>query len=178
MANLPSGYKIRVAQAHDAKEITLVHLNTWKTSYQGILEQSFLDALELNNDRLNFRKNLLKDADIHLVITFNEKVIAFADAGSLRSHKHLKDTNNNHELGELYAIYVLKEHQALGLGKILFQTCSRKLQERGLMPFVIWALKDNLSANQFYQKLGGTIVDEILSTIGNRQYSEVAYQFI
>lgn len=159
-------------------EITQVHLQTWKTSYQGILEQTYLDSLVFNAERLNVRTNLLKDDNIHMVVTFNNKVVAFADAGTLRTHKLIKNNSNNAAMGELYAIYVLLAHQGLGLGKQLFQTCSQKLQERNLIPFITWVLKDNQTAIQFYQSLKGKPIDEISSTIGNKQYKEVAYQFI
>lgn len=55
---LPEGYEIRKATIDDAEAISLVHVNSWKTSYSGIVDQAYLNNLHLE-DRLAFRKKIL-----------------------------------------------------------------------------------------------------------------------
>lgn len=178
---IPKGYDIREAQANDAEEIAFVHWDSWKTSYKGIIEQSYLDSVTFD-DRLKLREKILSEnSGLHLIATYNNKVIAFYDAGPFIVHSNqiisepaLFQRNCN---GEVYALYILKEHQGLGIGKSLFQMGKSKLKNMGFSPFIAWVLNDNVSAIKFYEKMGGVLVDQIQVKLGDKKYIERAYQF-
>jgi ribosomal protein S18 acetylase RimI-like enzyme len=178
---IPPGYEIREARMSDAQDIAYVHVTTWKTSYKGIVEQTYLDAISYD-DRLALRKKILNEnSGVHFVATFHSRVIAFYDAGSFRFHKNQKVTEkqlkHRNEAGEIYAIYILQEHQHQGVGRALFQLSKSKLKECGLTPYIAWVLKDNHQAIKFYENMGGELVDEVSVMIGNSQYIEIAYRF-
>lgn len=179
--HLPNGYEIRDAQLDDAAAIAAVHVKAWQTTYAGIIEQSYLDTLSINQ-RLKLRKKILdKNIDIHLVATFNGKIIAFYDAGRLLFHENQNLSDNQlksrKERGEIYAIYILQDHQHLGIGKAMFQIGSNKLKKSELTPFIAWVLKDNHQAIKFYAAMGGKLVDETSVIIGDKHYTEIAYKF-
>lgn len=174
-------YEIREAQRADAEEIAFVHLTTWKTNYKGIIAQAYLDNLSFEN-RLDLRNKIFDNSSgIHLVATFKNKVIAFYDANHYRFHENQRisadQLKRRNEKGEIYAIYILQEHQHLGIGSALFQKGRSRMKEIDLIPFAAWVLKDNHHAISFYEKMGGKLVDEVQVTIGNSKYLEVAYRF-
>jgi GNAT superfamily N-acetyltransferase len=178
---LPSGYEIREAYQEDAEGIAFVHTMAWKTAYKGILNQAFLDNVGLE-ERLTFRQKILRESKgLHYVALWKNKVIGFCDAHVLRFHEnqHLSadQRQKRTERGEIYALYLLRDHQHKGIGKALFQRMRLQLKEEGLIPFLAWVFKDNHQARQFYESQGGILVDEVSARIGDQDYQEVAYRF-
>lgn len=176
-----SEYEIREAHLEDAASIAFVHTMVWKTAYQGIINQTFLDNVRLE-ERLAFRHKILNESKgIHNVALWKNQVIGFCDADVLRFHENqhfsAKQWQQRTERGEVYAIYILKDHQDRGVGKALFQKTRLQLQEKGLTPFLVWVFKDNHKARRFYESQGGVLVDEVSARIGDQDYQEVAYRF-
>ncbi|MBA3813674.1 MAG: GNAT family N-acetyltransferase [Alphaproteobacteria bacterium] len=120
-------YEIREALPGDAEGIAFVHIKSWKTSYAGIIDQSYLDNISYDQ-RLALRKKILASKDpLQLVVTLNGQIVGFADAGPLRPELHherysfFKDSQEKR--AEIYAIYLLEEHKGKGLGRALYQHC-------------------------------------------------------
>lgn len=179
--SLPSEYEIREARIEDAIGIAFVHTTVWKTAYKGILDQTFLDNVSLE-ERLAFRHKILRERKgIHYVALWENQVIGFCDAHVLRFHENQHPSTEQRqkrtERGEVYAIYLLEDHHNQGIGKALFQRTRFRLKEGGLTPFLAWVFKDNHQARQFYESQGGTLVDEVSARIGDQDYREVAYRF-
>ena len=76
--------------------------------------------------------------------------------------------------GEVYAIYVLQEHQRRGVGSQLMRRAFRWLAERGMRSVVVWVLEENPSRH-FYEALGGGCIAKQEITIGGVDLPEVAY---
>lgn len=76
--------------------------------------------------------------------------------------------------GELYAIYLLKEVQQLGIGRQLATHVVNHLQSFNMKRLIIWALERN-SACRFYEKMGGTPVHTQSIRIGGQDLIEVGY---
>lgn len=176
-----SPYEIRKAIASDAEGIAHVHVKSWQTSYRGIIEQSFLDNISYEQ-RLELRKKILNsEGALQLIVTFGEQIIGFADAGPLRpkpyNEQFFPSQEENVKYGEIYAIYLLREHQRKGLGKKLYQECRRWFKVQGYHHFVTWGLADNTHARRFYESEGGELVGEITVNIGDQDYKENCYLF-
>ena len=95
------------------------------------------------------------------------QIVGFADGGSERSRDSSYD-------GELYAIYVLKEHQRKGIGKSLFHHVVSHLASNHFHAMLIWVLNDNPS-RYFYESMGGQFIREQSIQIGEQQLRESAY---
>lgn len=64
---------IRPANIHDAEHIAKTHVAAWQQSYKGIISQTYLDEISLQ-DRLDLRNKILSEHNpdsIHLVATIN-----------------------------------------------------------------------------------------------------------
>ena len=77
--------------------------------------------------------------------------------------------------GELFAIYVLQGHQRRGVGRRLFSALARHFISQDIDSMLLWVLKDNHPARQFYELMGGEYVEQKTITIGGTDLIEVAY---
>jgi len=176
-----SPYIIREAVPCDAEGTTYVHVKGWQTSYIGIIEQSYLDNISYDQ-RLELRKKILESkGTLQLVVTFGEQIVGFADSGPLRpkpyNEQFFPSQKENVKYGEIYAIYLLREHQRKGLGKILYQECRQWFKAQDYHHFVTRGLVDNIRARHFYESEGGELIGEVTINIGDKDYKEFCYLF-
>ena len=67
-----------------------------------------------------------------------------------------REKDNGELLGEIVALYLLPQFQRQGIGKRLMQTGIDQLRQRGYSTIVLWVLKSNVQARQFYEHCGFT----------------------
>ncbi len=175
-----SRYLIREATESDAKGIAFVHVNSWKTSYAGIIDQSFLDTISYDQRLASWTKILQSKNTQQFVALFDEQIVDFAGFGPIHSesrinHPLLKDKNVN--IGEVYAIYLLEEYKRKGLGKVFFNKCRLWFDQHEVNSFITWVLADNHRAIHFYKSEGGEVIEEMVITIGDKKYQETCYVF-
>mgnify|MGYP003985154061 FL=1 len=138
-------YNIRKANLSDVKAIAKVHIAVWKTTYQSIIPQDFLDNLSTKRSENNWRKTINNKDFINFIIEDeNSKIVGFISGGANREKELLPEYD-----GELMAIYIFKEYQQKGLGSKLFTTFKQELLKRNFTNMVIWVLRDN-NSKYFY----------------------------
>jgi GNAT superfamily N-acetyltransferase len=161
---------IRTATVHDAAGIAYVHVETWRTTYRGIVPDDFLARLSYAQ-REQFWHQILTAPDRHTSVYVAEdeqgQVIGFASGGPERSGDPLYT-------GELYAIYILAHQQGQGVGRQLVTPLVHRLLQQGMQAMLLWVLAEN-PARKFYERLGGQLVHEKSMTIGGVPLLEVAY---
>lgn len=81
-----------------------------------------------------------------LVAERGGEVVGFSGGGPARGEPGM---------GEVYAIYLLAEHQGLGIGRALMRESARRLHAAGLRGLLVWVLRENAPARAFYERLGG-----------------------
>ena len=159
--------KIRQAKIEDAAGIAAVHVDSWRSTYQGIVAQSYLDSLSYSE-----REELWLTAIPygHIFVTENEqgKIVGFATAGKERSGHYPAYQ------GELNAIYILAEYQGHGIGKALMRQAVQHLQEKGFTSMLVLVLENNPST-AFYEAIGGEKIDVIDVEIGGECLREAVY---
>lgn len=104
---------IRETIEKDITEIARVHIDTWRTTYQGILPDEVLENLSYEKREQSWQKvfdNSAKDSNFILVAEDKlGNIVGFANGGIERS-------GISGYQGELRAIYILESHQKKGLG--------------------------------------------------------------
>ena len=158
---------IRKAKLEDVKAIAKVHVDSWRTTYQGIVPDSFLESLSYE-EREQILKSGIEANQVYIAEDESGKIVGFASGGKERTGKY------DAYIGELYAIYLLEGQQGKGLGQKLFQSVVDDLKEKQLNSMVIWALADN-PACRFYEKLGGKKIDAAEIELDGKKLDEVAY---
>ena len=141
---------IRAAGIADAAGIARVHVDAWRSTYRGIVPDSLLDGLSYEQRARTRREHLEKadpDCCSFVAVDGRAGIVGFSVAGPRR------DGDAGYS-GELYALYVLDEHQGKGLGKRLFLETVRWLSQRGHASLLTWVLERNPSRG-FYPAMGG-----------------------
>lgn len=162
---------IRKAEPSDAKSIAKVHIQTWQTSYAGIVPNTYLSSLSYPEREIWWMRVL--EANRPAVGNFvaeveEDGIVGFAQGGPERD-------GDRTYLGELYAIYVLQPFQRRGIGHSLFSAVTEQLILDGFPSMLLWVLQDNRPACRFYEALGGKKVREKTIEIGGANLVEVAY---
>lgn len=140
---------IRPAEISDAPSISRVHIDSWKSTYRGMIPDEILDNLNYarNAGRWSERCSDSEPDRTIFVAVDDGQVIGFAYCGPNR------DTAWPFAC-ELYAIYILKEYQGQGIGRGLFNKTVEWLLAHKMPSMIVWVLKAN-PAEEFYKKLGG-----------------------
>lgn len=161
---------IREARVEDATSIAKVHVDSWRTTYRGIVANTYLEALSYD-DREHFWQSLLEKIDRTTLIYVAEdddgEVIAFASGGP-------EHEGNPTYKGEIYAIYILQEAQRRGIGRQLVTAIVQRLVQQNIETMLIRVAADN-PARKFYEALGGQYLDEKPIEIGGAKLKEVTY---
>ncbi|MFE7063395.1 GNAT family N-acetyltransferase [Sutcliffiella sp. NPDC057660] len=160
---------IRLAEKGDEASIAKVHVDSWKTTYKGIIDDSYLESLSYENRKkmwetaieAGYEKGCLFVAEV------DGDIVGFASAGTERTKKYEVD-------GELFAIYILQSCQKKGIGKALFSKVREFIIEKGNKSMLVWVLADNPSRS-FYLSLHPEEIDTEQIQIGDQTYEEVAY---
>jgi ribosomal protein S18 acetylase RimI-like enzyme len=160
--------KIRKAIEEDVDGIAIVHINSWKTTYKGILPDQYLSSMNLEAKKKNWLRNLKMLHNATFVAeNANGEIIGFAAGGP-------EQTNDPHFQGEVYAIYFLREYQKQGLGRKMIKAVIHELMKMEHQNLIIWALKDNPSCG-FYRALGGQVIAEKTVKMAGIELIEVGF---
>ena len=158
---------IRKAVPSDAHWIAKVHVDSWKTTYINIVPEDFLNNLSFER-RVDYWFSVIPDGGVYVAEDENNQIVGFASGGKERSGKY---SNYN---GEIYAIYILKEFQGRGIGKLLIEPIVKELTNQGIFTMLVLVLEDNPSRH-FYEHLGAKKIDSIVVEIGGVQLNELVY---
>ncbi|TWU12883.1 Acetyltransferase (GNAT) family protein [Symmachiella macrocystis] len=160
--------EIRPATTTDASAIAHVHIESWRTTYRGIIADEYLDAMAAET-RVDSWLELLKHADqtTFVALDAHKNVVGFANAGPERMGR-------TDFCGELYAIYLLPDARGRQTGRRLVAETVNWLRDRNLDSLIVWVLRDN-PYRAFYETLSGKQVDEKEIHIAGQGLIEVAY---
>jgi ribosomal protein S18 acetylase RimI-like enzyme len=159
---------IRPALLKDVEAIARVHVATWRSAYRGVLPDDFLASLSEAHYADRWRRVIGDGSSSVQVVEQAEGIVGFASGGRERA-------GESGFAGELYAIYVLDGAQRQGHGRELVRAVAGALRAMQLEDMIVWVLRDNPPARQFYERLGGVYVREQPITIGTATLVEVSY---
>lgn len=163
-------FSVRLAVLEDAAAIGAVHANSWKTAYQGIIHQSFLDSIDIDL-RIQGAINRIKNPaakTLVLVENTQQQVVGFSDVGPCREKKVDSD-------GELYAIYLFKEYQGYGGGRLLFEASISAAKEMRFSKMMVYVLEQNTLSRKFYEKMAGEYIGSDHVDIEEHRYQISTY---
>jgi ribosomal protein S18 acetylase RimI-like enzyme len=159
---------VRTATLSDAPAIARVHVLSWLSTYRGLLPDDFLASLSETSYTERWTRVITEGTSKVVVAEDGGDVVGFASGGRERAGEPRYE-------GELYAIYVLDAAQRRGFGRELVRASVDGLRELGLSDMIIWVLRDNRPARDFYERLGGIYVRAQPITIGSATLEEVSY---
>lgn len=158
---------IRYYELEDIDAIAKIIDDNWKSAYRGIIDDEYLDNLNYKDRIERFRNKYEKEKSI--VYIENEEILGFCRLGESREGLE--------NYGEIIALYVKKDVHGKGIGRKLVNKAKEILKSRGYEKMILWCLKENKPARNFYQKVGGILGKERKFEIGNKEYDEVSYKY-
>ena len=163
--------RIREAVPADAGPIAKVHIDTWRTSYAGIVPAEYLAGLSYSDREAVWAQILTRHRESQcnfVAETGGGEIIGFAGGGPEREGDEIYR-------GELYAIYLLEAYQRRGVGRRLACAVAHGLLSAGFDSMLLWVLEDDRRARRFYESLGGEPVGRKSIEIGGAALVEVSY---
>lgn len=159
---------IRKANSQDAQGIGKVHVDSWKTTYKGILPDDFLNNLSYEQRTELWKKNI-SDATNYVLVAENEQneIIGFATGGT-------RKTNSVPNATDLTSIYLLEEYQGIGIGKQLLKEIFAYFKLKGYEKVFVEVLAENKTRN-FYEYYGAQYVENTEIKIGGKVLEELIY---
>lgn len=130
--------EIRLASLSDAEGIARASVDSWKTTYKGIISDAFLNQLSVESRKKNWE----------LVINHsheNEVIYVAEDQGIIRGFINggkCREADMEYDV-EVYAIYLLEEEQGKGYGTLLFNRFVETLRSNTLNSLMVWVLEGN-----------------------------------
>ena len=163
--------KIRPATIADVAEISKAYATSWRTTYQGLAPEVFVNGMTEAAATAIFHDSLQPNEYqyfLYVAETADGKIVGFADGGKERSHPEKG-------IGELYAVYLLKEFQRQGIGRKLWQAAAQSLMASGMNTMLVWVLESNTN-HPFYLSIGGVLQPGIKTlNVGGHDIRLVSY---
>lgn len=165
--------RIREATTADIPGIAKVHVASWQTTYRGMMPESYLAGLSVEESERNWTRYIGAPAPATVICVAEDEgaqvpVVGFAAGGPRRD-------GDPRYAGELYAIYLLKVAQGQGVGQQLVRAVAERLARAGISSMLVWVLEANPS-RRFYEALGGVLLSERQSfVVAGMPLAEVSY---
>ncbi|WJY27301.1 GNAT family N-acetyltransferase [Sporosarcina trichiuri] len=162
--------KIREAVLADAPGIAQVHVDSWRTTYSGIIPSQYLANLSYEKRTDLWKRNIARADNFVVGAETNEgKIIGFADALE-------RETNTVDHSSDLTSIYLLKEYQRLGTGKKLMNELFHHFTQMEVSKVFVEVLEAN-PTRFFYEYYGAELVETLQMEIGGVTLTELVYEW-
>jgi ribosomal protein S18 acetylase RimI-like enzyme len=168
--------KIRRATAKDATEIGRVYVETWQSSYAGLLPDEMLARMSDVRQSAWWSRALGDARESRGIFVADDEdmgVVGFGSCGPVRDPPEGL-SGREIRVGEVFTLYVEPDFQNRGLGRRLLDALFRQLRADGCDTAVLWMLAEN-PTRFFYEGLGGERVGERVDTLGGVDVEEMAF---
>lgn len=169
MDNESTNLIIRDADPTDADAIASIHVDTWRSTYAGMIPDNVLVGMSAGRQKAQWVRQLRgrRGGEFALVAQDPEYgVVGFGSAGRTRGDAPFQ--------GEIYTLYVHPDCQGQGIGQRLLSGLFDGLRERDMSSAVVWVLAMN-PARFFYEAMGGARAAEREEKIWGELLPEFAY---
>jgi GNAT superfamily N-acetyltransferase len=167
---------IRRAILADAPAIARIHVQSWQETYRGLVPDEYLDRMTVTQRERGHERSLAYEDGTATFLALDPTPaggavpVGFALCGRARGAP-------GWNWGEIFALYLLDRAKGRGHGRALMAASSAWFAERGMSPFMLWALTANFRATGFYRHLGGEAYADRLERFGGAVLAESAFRF-
>jgi GNAT superfamily N-acetyltransferase len=146
---------LRRAAAGDAPAIARVRVESWRTTYRGMIPDTYLDGMQVEASTAIWDRVLTAGPNATSVFVAEraDEIVGFASGTMLKEPKFGIDA-------ELVAIYLRREFQHAGLGRQLVGAVVDAQSAHGATGLLTWVIAGNKAARAFYERLGGELLVE------------------
>ena len=159
---------VRPARLEDAKAIARIEVDTWRSTYAGLLPDRVLLNMSERRQTSSWASFLRhRPDDVWVAQQANGGVIGFGNCGTQRD-------STIRFAGEIYTLYVAPDHQGQGLGRGLLLALFQRLVDTGHGSALLWVVRAN-PARFFYERLGGQQIMHRPIPVGGQPIEAIAY---
>jgi L-amino acid N-acyltransferase YncA len=171
MSGTATDIGVRAASAEDAAAIARIHVESWQSTYAGILPDEVLLNLDSAQYEARWWRHVLgrfhRNHFVYVAESPDGGVVGFASAGPSRN-------SGLPYRAEVYTIYLGDDYHGRGIGRQLFASAVAGAQEARGPSVIVWCLSQNPS-RFFYERLGGKLVARRPGRVGGEIIEEFGY---
>lgn len=164
-----SKMRIRVARIGDVSAIARVYVQTWLSTYAGLVPDNVLTGMSESRQRRVWKAQIASGDTVMVADHPTHGIVGFGSCGVCRDWRFAG-------LGEIYTLYVDSDWQEQGHGRDLLTTMLRVMRGAGFDRAVLWALAGNPS-RFFYEAMGGRRVASRAEELWGAALPEYAYEW-
>ena len=155
---------IRNAEKEDVRQIAEILVEDWQKAYRGIMDDSFLDSMSVDQRYEIEGKRYEK----YIVASSDKEILGYA---------WLEPSGDEPADCEVIALYVRYSKRNSGIGKLLMQYAFNHFREIGKKRMIVWVLKENYASRKFYEKVGGKESRTGTHNWGGKEYDMISYLY-
>ena len=146
---------IRPAGPDDARPIAQVRVDSWRTTYKGMIPDAYLAAMRVDDSAALWLRVLSATSSKASVFVADDggDIVGFAAGNLLAEPRHGLDA-------ELTAIYLRRDSQRAGIGRRLVAAVVAAQRALGATGMLTWVIAGNRGARAFYETLGAELLVE------------------
>jgi ribosomal protein S18 acetylase RimI-like enzyme len=165
---------IRPAIPADAAAIGRIYVETWRTTYAGMVPDRVLLGMSEARQRMRWAQWFQRPGSEFALVAQDRDagLVGFVSCGAARGRPLASSGING--AGEVFTLYVLPDFQGQGVGRRLLAGAFQGLADRRFGAAVIWVLAAN-PARFFYEALGGRRIAEQQERLWGTKLPEYAY---
>ena len=163
---------IRRAKTEDSMLIASLNVRGWQTAYKGLIDDIFLNSLDINKASKGWKEKIASQNDNNHYFVYEEdnKILGVIRFG-------MPDNTYNKYNAEIHVLYVEPDLKRKGIGTKLFNYAKRYFLKNGKQDLIIWCLKGNEPAINFYKKQGGRISQQRKTIVNNVEVEELGIEY-
>lgn len=159
--------EIRNLTVDDVAGAAQIKVDGWKEAYKGIIDDEFLNSLDVKPQIQQFAECV--GSDNFIVAVLDGEVVGFCRF----VYDNSLSPNIDYIDCELTAIYVRPDMKGQGIGSKMFKEVVKRFKGKNKTTMILWCLADNVSSVGFYKHMGGEIKEEKTVQLGDKNYKEV-----
>ena len=165
-------FEILAPQSDDSMAIASLHAQSWQENYRGVFSDRFLNHV-LIDDRLKIwtKRVNAPSSNQYILLAKQGNVLAGFLCAYMNDHPVYGPLLDN--------LHVATQYKGLGLGRHLMTMLARKIDNgENYNGMYLWVLEQNQEAIQFYERLGGSLVETVEGNdIGDRPFLKRRYHW-
>jgi GNAT superfamily N-acetyltransferase len=146
---------VRRATPTDAAAIAGVRIESWRTTYRGLIPDAYLAAMKVEDSTALWQRVLDAPPNTTSVFVAEDASGVFGFASGLMLAEPKFDLD-----AELSSLYLAPQRQRAGVGRRLFAAVVAAQMAHGATGILTWVIAGNTAARRFHEHFGGELLVE------------------
>ena len=138
-------FSVRKARLSDAQEIASIHVNSWKSAFEDLMPERYINSYTLEDRNAEW---------IKVLGSASESVIIAEDKSRLVGFLSYSESENSLGTLDLNKLYLCPSIYGEGVGYLLMKQMENEAQTACIDLIRLYVLDKNQSAINFYSKQG------------------------